>query len=107
VRVKFCKAFGWKQADNASAYLDAISPDGIRYQIKACRLTQQNGSRELSAIRDLDGQHFDFLAGVLFSKDYSVLRAALIPHAVVVSHTSTAISFSSARRYGKLQASKM
>ena len=44
----------------------------------------------MSAIRDLDGQHFDFLAGVLFSKDYSVLRAALIPHAIVVSRSAFA-----------------
>lgn len=26
----FCKAFGWKQADNSKANIDAIGPDGIR-----------------------------------------------------------------------------
>lgn len=38
----------------------------------------------MSAIRDLHGGHFDFLAGVLFNEDYTVLRAALIPHSVAI-----------------------
>jgi hypothetical protein len=38
----------------------------------------------LSAIRDLKEKHFDFLAGVLFNEDYSVSKAILIPHAVVL-----------------------
>ncbi len=91
----FCKAFGWKQAGNSSANVDAIAPDGTRYQIKGRRLTRHNGSRQLSAIRDLGGGHFDVLAAVLFSADYGIQRAALIPHAVVVgcsafvSHTNS------------------
>lgn len=81
----FCKAFGWKQAGNSNPSLDAIGRDGTRYQIKGRRLTRDKGSRQLSAIRDLDGRHFDVLAGVLFSQDYSVQRAALVPYAVVSS----------------------
>ncbi|SRR6266404_1288827 len=84
----FCKAFGWKQEGNSRANIDAFSPDGIRYQIKARRITRYNSSRQLSAIRDLGAAHFDFLAGVLFNEDYSVMRAALIPHAVVVERAS-------------------
>jgi len=80
----FCKAFGWHQAGNSHAHIDAVDDDGIRYQIKGRRLTRHNGSRQLSAIRNLDGAHFDFLAGVLFAEDYSVLKAALIPPDVVV-----------------------
>ena len=82
----FCKAFGWTQADNSKANIDALGPDGTRYQIKGRRLTRFNKSRQLSAIRDLDGAHFDMLSGVLFSEDYSVLRAAIIPRAAVVAH---------------------
>jgi hypothetical protein len=80
----FCKAFGWTQAGNSHAKIDAVSSDGKRYQIKGRRLTRQNKSRQLSAIRDLHGEHFDFLAGVLFNEDYTVLRAALIPHKVAI-----------------------
>jgi hypothetical protein len=84
----FCKAFGWKQAGNSNAHIDAIGHDGTRYQIKGRRVTRHNGSRQLSAIRDLAGAHFAFLAGVLFSEDYQVLRAAIIPCSVVVERSS-------------------
>jgi hypothetical protein len=43
----------------------------------------------------LAGQHFDFLAAVIFTEDYRVLRAAIVPRAVVeeratfVAHTNS------------------
>jgi len=80
----FCKAFGWKQAGNSHANIDAVAEDGTRYQVKGRRITQFNNSRQLSAIRDLKGGHFDFIAGVLFNEDYTVMRAALIPHSVAL-----------------------
>jgi hypothetical protein len=91
----FCKAFGWNQAGNSNANVDAIGSDGTRYQIKGRRMTRHNNSRQLSAIRDFAGEHFDFLAGVLFSEDYDVLRAALIPREIVkqratfIAHTNS------------------
>lgn len=84
----FCKAFGWKQAGNSHANVDAVASDGISYQIKGRRITRYNKSRQLSAIRDLVGGHFDFLAGVLFNEDYTVMRAALIPHAVALDRAT-------------------
>jgi hypothetical protein len=82
----FCRAFEWKPADKSQAYFDAEGPDGKRYQIKGRRIIDNgNRSRQLSAIRDLEGQHFDFLAGVLFNEDYSVKKAALIPYAVLLN----------------------
>jgi hypothetical protein len=84
----FCKAFDWKREDNSHAHIDALGPDGARYQIKARRVTRHNTSRQLSAIRDLNGAHFDFLAGVLFAEDYSVMRAAIIPCSVAVEHST-------------------
>ena len=79
------QAFEWKQSDNSNANIDAVGSDGIRYQIKGRRITRFNSSRQLSAIRDLGGAHFDFLAGVLFNEHYGVVRAALIPHAVALA----------------------
>lgn len=84
----FCKAFGWKQESNSKANLDATAPDGTRYQIKGRRLTRRNNSRQLSAIRDLKGRHFDVLASVLFSENYDILRAALIPYTTVTRRSS-------------------
>jgi len=68
----FCKAFGWKQAENSNSNVDAIGLDQLRYQIKGRRMTRHNNSRQLSALRDLRDARFDFLAGVLFAEDYSV-----------------------------------
>jgi hypothetical protein len=84
----FCKAFGWEQAGNSHANVDAIGSDGTRYQIKARRITRYNNSRQLSAIRDLGAGHFDFIAGVLFNEDYTVMRAALIPHSIAVERAT-------------------
>jgi hypothetical protein len=81
----FCKAFGWEQAGNSHANIDAVAADGTRYQVKGRRITRFNNSRQLSAIRDLKGGHFDFIAGILFNEDYSVMRAALIPHCVALA----------------------
>lgn len=78
----FCEAFGWTKSSNSEANIDVIGPDGTRYQIKGRRITRHNKSRQLSAIRDLGGAHFDFLAGVSFAEDYAVMRVALIPYAV-------------------------
>ena len=81
----FCKAFNWEQAGNSKPNLDAVDSEGNKYQIKARRLTHHNTSRQLSAIRDLHGNHFDMLAGVLFREDFGVLRAALVPREIVVN----------------------
>lgn len=83
---RFCAAFGWTQAANSVKGFDAMGDDGTRYQIKARRIVLPTGSRELSAIRDLEG--FDILAGALFEADYRVMRAALIPAAVVRNHST-------------------
>jgi hypothetical protein len=81
----FCKALRWTQAGNSQANIDAFDEAGIRYQSKGHRTTRFNKSRQLSAIWDMAGSHFDFLAGVLFNEDYTVQRAAIIPHDVVLA----------------------
>jgi len=81
----FCQAFGWEQAANSVKGYDATDCDGIRYQIKGRRMHQHNTSRQLSAIRDLNG--FDVLAGVLLDASFAVARAALIPPEVVREHS--------------------
>lgn len=88
----FLETFGWKPAKPSQKGFDAKG-DGIRYQIKARRFSRAGGTRQMGAIRDLDG--FDVLAVVLFDRRYSVVVAALIPAAVVrkqatyVSHTNS------------------
>lgn len=67
----------------STAGYDAVDAQGQRYEVKARRLTPQNKSTQLSAIRSLDEQHFSYLAGVLFNADFSVRRACLVPYEVV------------------------
>jgi hypothetical protein len=81
---RFCSAFGWAQENNSAKAFDTTDEDGMRYQIKGRRIHRRNGSRQLSAIRDPYG--FDILAAVLFDDSYRILRAALIPAAVVRDH---------------------
>ncbi len=84
----FCEAFGWNQQGNSQHGFDAIDDTGSRYQIKGRRLTPFNGSRQLSAIRNLDSAPFDYLAGLLFDTTYNVLRAAIIPAGIVAEYSS-------------------
>jgi hypothetical protein len=71
----------------STAGYDGIDPQGRKVEVKCRRLTRYNSSRQLSAIRNLEKAHFDFLAGVLFNEDFSVMRAALIPYRVVKEHS--------------------
>jgi hypothetical protein len=84
----FCRAFGWKLADNAERDADAIGSDGKRYQIKARRLGGNAGDRQLSALRNLPNQGFDKLAAVLFDKRFGIVRAAIIPHSLVLKNST-------------------
>lgn len=84
----FCKAFGWSPAGNSNKGSDALCSDGKLYQVKSRRPTRHNPSRQLSAMRELDKGGFDFLAGVIFAEDYTVARAAIIPHQAVLANSA-------------------
>lgn len=84
----FRTAFGWETATNSQAGFDATDTDGKRYQIKGRRITGLNKSRQLSALRNISEGNFDFLGAVLFGEDYRVMRAAIIPHAVILLRAS-------------------
>lgn len=91
------EALGLDLENNSNAGYDATDKDKNRYEIKARRITPHNKSRRLSAIRNIENCHFYFLIGILFSADFSVLKAALIPRSVVVqkcrfsNHTNSSI----------------
>lgn len=84
------RAFGLTLTANSASGLDGTDADGWRYQVKGRRITPANPSRQLSAIRGLraDGaEPFDWLCGVLFNADMTVMRAALVPVEIVRSHS--------------------
>src|SRR3990172_22827 len=55
----------------------------IRYEIKGRRITPRNKSLQVSAIRNIDGRHFDFLIAVIYDQHFDILRAFEIPYEVV------------------------
>jgi hypothetical protein len=79
----FCNAYGWTREGNSASGHDATDASGVRYQIKARRITPHNRSRQLSAIRNLDKGPFDVLAGLLVDQTFQVMRAALIPASII------------------------
>ena len=81
----FAKAFGWTLATNSALGYDAVDPEGTRFQIKCRRITEPNGSRQLSALRRLPEKSFDFMAAILLDRTYGVSRAVILPHAQVES----------------------
>lgn len=91
------EAFGLSLTPKSTKGHDAVAKDGTRFEVKARRLSAENGSRQLSAIRDLGSQNFDILAGVLFNPDFTVFRAALVPWNVIVEKSNHVASTNSAR----------
>jgi hypothetical protein len=79
------KALGLTRAAKSTKEHDATDPAGKHYEIKGRRITAHNPSRMLSAIRDCEAAHFDFLAGVLFKENFSLDRACLVPFSSVVA----------------------
>ena len=77
------KAFGLTLQNNSKSGFDAVDAKGVRYQIKGRRLHSRNESRQLGVIRNLEAEEFDFLIGVLFAEDFSVLEAYKIPYKLV------------------------
>lgn len=77
------RSLGLELAGQSTSGHDAIDASGFRYQIKGRRITPQNSSTQLSAIRNLHSNPFDILAAVVFNPDFSISYAALIPIEVV------------------------
>ncbi|VAE99550.1 Uncharacterised protein [Enterobacter hormaechei] len=77
------KALCMTLLSNSSAGADAIDTDGKKVQIKARRVTPDNPSRQLSALRNYEAADFDYLIAVIFDETYYVLDAYKIPHEVI------------------------
>lgn len=85
----FAAAFGWRLANNSASGHDAVDAAGLRFQIKARRMRSGGpGERQLGILRRLPELHFDYLAAALFSNDFSIFRAALIPHSIVLQRST-------------------
>jgi hypothetical protein len=78
------KVLQLKLEGNSKAGYDAVDIAGVRYQIKGRRITPQNKSTQLSALRNLASKPFDVLAAVVFGAEFEILYGALIPFDMVM-----------------------
>jgi len=81
----FSKAMGWTLERNAARGFDARDAGGLRYQIKARRITRRNPSTQVGDLPPGDTQEFDALGVVVFDEMFDVLRAAVIPKDVLLT----------------------
>jgi len=84
----FCSMYGWEQMPRSNRGFDAQDADGTRYEVKARRITTHNASRQLGALRGLDERPFDYLAGVIFNRNFRVVCAALVPIEYVMANSA-------------------
>ena len=77
-----------KLQTNSKARYDGVDNNGVRIQIKGRRVTPDNKSRQLSAIRNYDDKDFDQLSAVIFDENFDVIDAVLVPHEVIGEYAS-------------------
>ena len=82
------KSLELELAANSKVGYDGVSKSGIRIQIKGRRVTPQNNSRQLSAIRKYDKKDFDELVAVIYNENFDVIEALQIPHGVIGEYAS-------------------
>jgi hypothetical protein len=82
-----CRALGLDQQANSNAGYDGVCSEGKRYEIKSRRVTQSNGSVQLSALRNLDAANFDYLVGVIYESDFSIRYGAKVPHRLIAPNS--------------------
>lgn len=79
------KSLGLTLAPTSAQGFDATDDAGDTYEIKGRRLSVRNRSRQLSAIRDIAGEHFQFLVAVVFEPNLDVRCAFVLPRQAVLA----------------------
>jgi hypothetical protein len=75
----------WNRAKRSNTGFDGRDPALLRVEAKGRRIKGPGQSRiNVSDIRNLDAALFDWMAIVIFNKDFLVWRACLVPYHVVL-----------------------
>ena len=82
------KALGLTLETNSQIGHDAKDVHGLRYEVKARRVTSTNPSRQLSSIRQLNEKHFDWLLAIIFNEEFEVEQAVLLPHEAIADYAT-------------------
>jgi len=75
----------------STAGYDATDPKGIRYQIKARRITRHNASTQLGVIRNLDKGQFDVLLAGIFDASFKLIELWTIPREAIKVHSKFSV----------------
>ena len=67
-----CRRFKLTLAPKSMKAYDAVDTNGKKYQIKSRRLTRENKSQLLGAIRNIRHANFDFLVAYVFNENFTV-----------------------------------
>ncbi|ABD82009.1 hypothetical protein Sde_2749 [Saccharophagus degradans 2-40] len=82
------KALGLELCVNSQTGHDGKDVHGLRYEVKARRVTTTNPSRQLSSIRKLNEKHFDWLLAIIFDEAFIVDQAILLPHEAIADYAT-------------------
>ncbi len=81
------KALNLTLSSNSVKGFDGVDPEGRRYQVKSRRISPENPSTELSAVRGLNtGDPFDYLVAIYFNEDFTVREVLRIDVAALREH---------------------
>ena len=73
------KALKLKPAPPSTKGYDLIGKTGEKYEVKARRYTSRSKPTRFSPIRQIEENHFNYLAVVLFEENFDVKRAIIFP----------------------------
>lgn len=80
---------GLELQNNSAAGFDASDVNtGLRYQIKCRWVNPKNKNKQLSVIRDYEKCPFDYLVAVIFSFDFEIEEAYLVPYEIIKKYFS-------------------
>lgn len=80
---------GLELQNNSTAGFDASDVNtGLRYQIKCRWVNPKNKKKQLSVIRDYEKCPFDYLVAVIFSFDFEIEEAYLVPYEIIKKYFS-------------------
>lgn len=73
--------------NNSHTGFDAADSKGVRFQIKARRITPERKSKQLGVIRNLKKKDFDYLIAVIFNHDFNVDSCYKIPIGIIAKYS--------------------
>ena len=80
---------GLELQNNSAAGFDASDVNtGLRYQLKCRWVNPKNKKKQLSVIRDYEKCPFDYLVAVIFSFDFEIEEAYLVPYEIIKKYFS-------------------